>query len=187
MTDLLVTITLSNRLFELLEDKLPNLGRRVRKQVDKEIKVANDSEIEVSIVPVKRDGGNSAEETETDKVSVTVAAQPTEVTKEPETPTAEQPKPTPELSRNLGVEVREIIHRTRQRFEGEDYKENADSEGVKKYHRALKDIFILIAVSLGYEKPSAIDSPEKVDAFAEECANLYIDDDGFIKSPKAPF
>ena len=35
--ELQVTVTLSDRLFVLLEDKLPNLGRRVEKAITKEI------------------------------------------------------------------------------------------------------------------------------------------------------
>ena len=79
--------------------------------------------------------------------------------------------------------IREIMHRTRQRFEGEDYKENAESEEYKKYHRALTAQFKQIALALGYEKPSYIDTLEKVEAFAAECDALVIDEKGFVAPP----
>lgn len=48
-------------------------------------------------------------------------------------------------------------------------------------------MFKQIAVTLGYEKPSLIDDPQKVDAFAAECDALIIDENGFIAPPPAPF
>ena len=49
--ELQVTITLSDRLFVLLEDKLPNLGRRVEKAITKEIgaQTRRESSIAVSV------------------------------------------------------------------------------------------------------------------------------------------
>ncbi len=79
------------------------------------------------------------------------------------------------------------MHRTRQRFEGEDYKENTESEAYKKYHRALTSQFKQIAVTLGYEKPSHIDDPEKIKAFAAECDALSVDEKGLIIPPPAPY
>lgn len=99
---------------------------------------------------------------------------------------AEAQEAAKQKARDLGVEVREIMHRTRQRFEGENYKENTDSEHYKKYHRQLTAQFKQIAGLLGYEKPSAIDSPEKVDSFAAQCDDLYIGEDGNIAT-KVPY
>lgn len=45
--DLNLTITLSDRMFGLLEDKLPNLGRRIRSAVKKELGAAAHSETEI--------------------------------------------------------------------------------------------------------------------------------------------
>lgn len=103
-----------------------------------------------------------------------------------------EPKPTvvssaQQAEKSHGEMIREIMHRTRRRFEGEDYKENTESEAYKKYHRALTAQFKQIAISLGYEKPSCIDTPEKVKAFATECDALIIDEKGFIAPPPAPF
>lgn len=49
--ELIVTVTLSDRLFELLEDKLPNIGRRARRAVKKEAGalVENGSSVSISV------------------------------------------------------------------------------------------------------------------------------------------
>ena len=166
--ELQVTLTLSDRLFALLEDKLPNLGRRIEKAVTKEIGAQT-----------RRESG----------IEVTVNAKPAETAAPApaadETPEAEQ-QPAPVAEKNMGEMIRGIMHRTRQRFEGEDYKENAGSEAYKKYHKMLNGVFKQIALVLGYEKPSYIDTPEKVEAFAAECDALIIDEKGFITSPPPP-
>lgn len=177
--ELQVTLTLSDRLFALLEDKLPNLGRRIEKAVTKEIGASTrrESSIEVSV---------SAKTPET--AAPMVAAEEVPETPQP----AVAPKPAVASSaqqdgKSHGEMIREIMHRTRQRFEGEDYKENTESEAYKKYHRALTNQFKQIAVTLGYEKPSCIDAPEKIEAFAAECDALIIDEKGFIAPPPAPY
>ena len=49
---------------------------------------------------------------------------------------APEPAPAPTPAKELTAQdVRDAIHRTRQRFEGEDYAQNTDSEAYKKYHR----------------------------------------------------
>lgn len=165
--ELQVTLTLSDRLFGLLEDKLPNLGRRIEKALTKEIgaQTRRESAIEVSIVPTKA---------ETEEPAMGTANQ---------TPT----QPAEMETRNLPVEIREAMHRTRLKFEGEDYKENSAGEGYKKYHRALTAQFKQIALALGFEKPSMINTAEKVDAFNAECEALILDENGLITPPPAPF
>ena len=178
--ELQVKLTLSDRLFALLEDKLPNLGRRIEKAVTNEIgaHTRRESSIEVS-VSAKAPG-----------TAAPVAA--AEEVPQPEVPgQAAEPKPAaPKTSQQAGKSqgeiIREIMHRTRQRFEGEDYKENTESETYKKYHRACTSMFKQIAITLGYEKPSLIDDPEKVGLFAAECDALIIDEKGFIASPQHP-
>lgn len=175
--ELQVTLTLSDRLFGLLEDKLPNLGRRVEKALTKEIgaQVRKSSEISIEVkpspAPLQAEAATDAPAPATDAKHG-----------QPEAKTVTKEKP-----RDLGVEIREIMHRTRQRFEGEDYKNNADSDLYKKYHRAMTTQFKQIAMALGYEKPPMIDDPAKVDAFAAECDALIIDEDGFIAPPPAPY
>lgn len=174
--ELQVTLTLSDRLFALLEDKLPNLGRRIEKAVTKEIgaQTRRESGIEVKV---------NAKPAET-AAPAPAAEEVPEAVQQPESPAQ---APVPGAEKNMGEMIRSIMHRTRQRFEGEDYKENAGSEAYKKYHRMLNGVFKQIALVLGYEKPSYIDTPEKVEAFAAECDALIIDEKGFITSPPAPY
>lgn len=85
---------------------------------------------------------------------------------------------------NAPEEARRIMHETRQRFEGEDYKNNTQSEEYKKYHKALNVEFIRIANVLGADKPSLL-TAEKIYDFQEACVRLEILDDGKIGTPKA--
>lgn len=179
--ELQVTLTLSDRLFALLEDKLPNLGRRIEKAVTKEIGASTrrESSIEVSV---------SAKTPET--AAPVVAA---EEVPQPEAPEqAAEPKPFAEVpvqqpEKELTEEdIRAAMHRTRQRFEGEDYKENTDSEAYKKYHKQLTGKFKQIAVVLGADKPSALPADRRA-SFIAECDALIIDEKGFIAFSPAPF
>lgn len=83
-------------------------------------------------------------------------------------------------------DIRAAIHRTRQRFEGENYKENTDSEAYKKYHRALTSQFKQIAAVLGADKPSALPA-DKIAAFIAECDALILDENGLISPPQPPY
>lgn len=183
--ELKVTITLSDQLFALLEDKLPNLGRRVEKAITKELgaKVRSESAVELEVthpetsvdVQVETNPKGDTEQDVEDTVNaLTETAQP-----------ATEEWPTD--PKKLAEKIRAIMHRTRQRIEGEDYKENTSSEAYKKYHKELSNVFMQIAVSLGYAKPSAIDTPEKAKAFSDDCDVIYIDEKGFIATPPAPF
>lgn len=82
-------------------------------------------------------------------------------------------------------DVRAAMHKTRQRIEGEDYKENTNGDLYKKYHKPLTATFKDIAALLGAEKPSAL-PPDKIASFMEQCDELRIMDDGTI-GPKLPF
>lgn len=82
-------------------------------------------------------------------------------------------------------DVRAAIHKTRQRIEGEDYKENTNGEAYKKYHKPLTAQFKNIAALLGAEKPSAL-PPDKIADFIEQCNGLQIMEDGTIGS-NCPF
>lgn len=83
-------------------------------------------------------------------------------------------------------DIRACMHRTRQRFEGEDYKENTTGEGYKKYHKQLTSQFKQIAVILGADKPSALPVEQRA-AFIAECDALIIGEDGNITPPPAPY
>lgn len=82
-------------------------------------------------------------------------------------------------------DVRAAMHVTRQRIEGEDYKENTNGDLYKKYHKPLTAQFKNIAALLGAEKPSALPS-DKIADFIEQCNGLQIMQDGTIGF-KCPF
>ena len=110
---------------------------------------------------------------------------------EAETPT-DQPEPQPEpeaeaenANRELTEEdVREAMHKVRQRIEGENYKENTDSENYKKYHRVLTQTFKNISALLGSDKPSTLPADKRAD-FISEINALVVNDKGEIEKPKA--
>ena len=82
-------------------------------------------------------------------------------------------------------DVRAAMHKTRQRIEGEDYKENTNGDLYKKYHKPLTAQFKNIAALLGAEKPSAL-PPDKIADFIEQCNGLQVMEDGTIGS-NCPF
>lgn len=82
-------------------------------------------------------------------------------------------------------DVRAAMHVTRQRIEGEDYKENTNGDLYKKYHKPLTAQFKNIAALLGADKPSALPS-DKIADFIEQCNGLQIMQDGTIGS-NCPF
>lgn len=82
-------------------------------------------------------------------------------------------------------DVRAAMHKTRQRIEGEDYKENTNGDLYKKYHKSLTAQFKNIAALLGAEKPSAL-PPDKIADFIEQCNGLQVMEDGTIGS-NCPF
>lgn len=101
-----------------------------------------------------------------------VDAQPEEQAK------VEQPKTVKQPSEQ---DVRDAMHRTRQRIEGEDYKNNTDSDGYQKYHKQLTSQFKMIAAFLGSDKPSTLE-PEKRQSFIEQCDELIIEDGKVIST-----
>ena len=110
---------------------------------------------------------------------------------EAETPT-DQPEPQPEpeaeaetANRELTEEdVREAMHKVRQRIEGENYKENTDSENYKKYHRVLTQTFKNISALLGSDKPSTLPADKRAD-FISEINALVVNEKGEIAKPDA--
>lgn len=173
--ELQLTITLSDRLFGLLEDKLPNLGRRVEKAITKELsaQARRESNIAVGITTVE----NPEPKAPAHHVEETPARAPKPFV---EAPVQQPKKPLTE------EDIRACMHRTRQRFEGEDYKENTASEGYKKYHKQLTSQFKNIAAILGADKPSALPTEQRA-AFIAECDALVIGEDGNITLPPPPF
>lgn len=178
--ELQVTITLTDRLFDLLEDKLPNLGRRVEKIITKELGRQARSETVVTVSSHPSEPKEETAETVTSEPSPAEEVQPAASDAE-DAPTSE-----PKEKELTEEDVRAAMHRTRQRFEGEDYKDNSDSDRYKKYHKALTSHFKQIAISLGADKPSNL-APERRAMFIADCDALIIDDAGFISAPQAPF
>lgn len=103
---------------------------------------------------------------------------------EPQQPASAGPQ---EAAKPLTAEdVRAAMHRARQRIEGEDYKDNTQSEAYKRYHRQLTAEFKSIAALLGSEKPSALPEEQRAQ-FIAQCDELGIKDDGTIGVTKLPF
>lgn len=162
--ELQVTLTLSDRLFALLENKLPNLGRRIEKAVTKEI------------------GAQTRRES---SVAVAINATPAEAPAQAEAVENKAPAQQPEKALTE-EDIRAAMHRTRQRFEGQDYKDNTDSEPYKKYHKQLTGMFKKIAAILGADKPSALPAEMRAQ-FIAECDALIIDETGAIAPPAHRF
>ena len=81
-------------------------------------------------------------------------------------------------------DVREAMHLVRQRIEGENYKENTDSEAYKKYHRVLTQTFKNISALLGSDKPSTLPADKRAD-FISEINALIVNEKGEITKPEA--
>lgn len=191
--DLNVTITLSDQLFTLLEDKLPNLGRRIEKSVEKEVgkEVRKGTNVSVTVnaapseIPGMPDDPDTIEPAPADS-PVAVSVEPV-ITPAP-TP-VETPSPSPAAPAVPTLEdCRAALHRARVRFEGEDYKDKT-SEGRAKYHQAVTNQVkqILISVSSGTaEKIPALPEEYRA-AFIAELDALILDKKGQITAPPAPF
>lgn len=178
--DLNVKITLSDRLFQLLEDKLPTIGHRVEKSVQKQLRAETSKEISVSVTA----SPSAAEES---PVTVEVAPTPADPAEVPAPAPAEAEDGIPTDPKKRAEYIRQIMHRARQRIEGENYKTNTTGELYLKYHKPMADTFIQLAMQYGASKPSAIDDPEKIKAFEAECEQIHLDKDGNIATGPAPF
>ena len=83
------------------------------------------------------------------------------------------------------VDVRDAMDRTRRRIEGENYKEQTDSEGYRKWHRKLTAYFKNTAAILGADKPSTLPDSDSRKRFCELCDDVAIIDDEL--SEQVPF
>ena len=108
-----------------------------------------------------------------------------QVEETPADQTEPQPEAEAETNRELTEEdVREAMHKVRQRIEGENYKENTDSENYKKYHRVLTQTFKNISALLGSDKPSTLPADQRA-AFINEINALVVNEKGEIAKPDA--
>ena len=96
---------------------------------------------------------------------------------EPAAP-AEQPAQNKEYTE---VDVRAAMHKVRQRIEGENYKEQPDSEGYKKWHRVLTRWFKNTAAFCGAEKPSALPDSKSRYQFIRSCEGVKVVNDELVE------
>lgn len=100
---------------------------------------------------------------------------------EPKTKTATPVEAAQENKVYTVVDVRAAMDRTRKRIEGENWKENPDSEGYKKWHRQLTAWFKNTAAIYGAEKPSALPDGESCQKFVAYCDAVYVKDDELVE------
>ena len=117
-----------------------------------------------------------AVEQEQPKPEAETTEQPTEKPVEQSAPTDAAPAADKEYTE---VDVRAAMDRTRKRIEGEDYKENTDSELYKKWHRRLTGWFKQTSAIFGAEKPSALSDSESRYKFISCCDALNVEGDEF--------
>ena len=96
---------------------------------------------------------------------------------EPAAP-AEQPAQNKEYTE---VDVRAAMHKVRQRIEGENYKEQPDSEGYKKWHKVLTGWFKNTAVFCGGERPSTLPDSSSRYQFIQCCEHVKVENDELVE------
>lgn len=146
----------------------PPTTKRGRKKKEE---AAADTDNKPEAEPTKEPAGNEEQEAAANEADANGEQAGAAPQGESQAPTA--PK---ELT---AEDVRAAMHKTRQRIEGEDYKENTDGEAYKKYHKALTAQFKNIAALLGADKPSALPT-DKIESFIKQCDELQILKDGTI-------
>lgn len=88
----------------------------------------------------------------------------------------------PEAKNYTEVDVREAMDRTRKRIEGENYKEQTDSELYKKWHRRLTSFFKNTAALFGSDKPSTLPDSESRAKFIAHCDAVCVKDDELVEN-----
>ena len=73
------------------------------------------------------------------------------------------------------------MHKLRQRIEGENYKEQPDSEGYKKWHKVLTGWFKNTAAFCGAEKPSALPDSQSRYQFIQCCEHVKVENDELVE------
>lgn len=100
-----------------------------------------------------------------------------------EAPAPAEAAPAPAPKEELPIipseeDVRQAMYKTRARIEGEDWKEKT-SEGYKKHHKALTELFIKMATALGSERPSALPMDKRKE-FIDGCESIKVGEDGVV-------
>ncbi len=99
-------------------------------------------------------------------------------------PAPAEPAPAEPAAQNkeyTEVDVRAAMHKTRQRIEGENYKEQPDSEGYKKWHKVLTTWFKNTAAFCGAEKPSALPDSKSRYQFIRSCEGVKVVNDELVE------
>ena len=99
---------------------------------------------------------------------------------EPAAPAAQPAQPA-QSKEYTEVDVRAAMHKVRQRIEGENYKEQPDSEGYKKWHKVLTGWFKKTAAFCGAEKPSALPDSQSRYQFIQCCEHVKVENDELVK------
>lgn len=109
----------------------------------------------------------------------TVAVVTTETTVETTEATATD---TTEEREYTEADVRAAIDRARQRIEGDDWKDNPDGEGYKKWHRALTSWFKVTAALFGADRPSELPDSRSRMNFIRCCDEVEIKDGALVEA-----
>ena len=80
------------------------------------------------------------------------------------------------------VDVREAIERTRRRILGPDYREHRDSEVYRRWYHPLRDWFVNLSNTLGYDKPSALPDHASRAAFIRHCDAVEVQADELVET-----
>lgn len=80
------------------------------------------------------------------------------------------------------ADVRAAIDRARQRIEGDDWKDNPDGEGYKKWHRALTSWFKVTAALFGADRPSELPDSRSRMNFIRCCDEVEIKDGALVEA-----
>lgn len=146
------------------------------------------AELPAATAETKETGKAAAETGSREPAGRSTGAEP-EQTRQPE-PAPEpaepvEPQPAPAQTQEVPkeyteVDVRAAIDRARKRIEGEDYKENPDSEGHRKWHRTLTDWFKNVSMVFGADKPSSLPDSESRRRFIEISDAVYVKDDELV-------
>lgn len=121
---------------------------------------------------------------------VQTAEQAQEPAKQAEEPAkAEEPAAKAEAPKAPALpgseECRKAMNGTRDKFEGEGWKDNTDSEGYKKYHKALTNWFKYLAGQCGApdQKPSSLTADQRA-TFIHDVEHTILGEDGnFVVGP----
>lgn len=96
--------------------------------------------------------------------------------------TIETTEATAEEREYTEADVRAAIDRARQRIEGDDWKDNPDGEGYKKWHRALTSWFKVTAALFGADRPSELPDSRSRMNFIRCCDEVEIKDGALVEA-----